>query len=97
MYHLQIDEPASFHPEQAVTRELPMPYFIFATLLGDDDTSIVMVIESQAILILSIEKKSGGQASVQMWMLMTHAPQYSCPLYTESELDLCLTLINRTQ
>lgn len=79
MYHLQIDEPASFHPEQAVTRELPMPYSIFATLLGDDDTSIVMVIDSQAILILFIEKKSGGQASVPMWMLMTHAPSIHAP------------------
>lgn len=33
-----------------------MPYFIFATLLGDD-TSKVMVIESQAVLILFIGKK----------------------------------------
>lgn len=73
-----------------------MPYFIFATLLGDD-ASKVMVIESQAILILFIEKKSGGQASVQRWMLMNHAPQYSCLLHTESGLDLCLTLINRMQ
>ena len=83
---------STFSPEQAVT----MPYFIFATLLGDD-ASKAMVIESQAILILFIEKKSGGQASVQRWMLMNHAPQYSCLLHTESGLDLCLTLINRMQ